>query len=311
MGPAPALSKKRLAIESKKVTYDKLKPLMKRSREKCQYYQVVNNSKIEYMERKIIIHLKINELEKAKALMIGILSLENMNIVYKLLEEMLEYLSEKCYYLLSKTECPVECKGSLNSIIYSSNKLDSEKFNDLILFKEKISLIYGQAYISNAENNVDNLVNKELVARLNLFKFDEKDIEIRLKQICEKNNINFKLPEDSSTFVNFPKDIFPNQTQNLYEGKENQKDDNNSKNHQTKGNQSYIPSRVNIERNEINESKISISNARENKDQNQAITFNSDGNNKNNNNDIKDDKKAEKTMNIPDKDYNQNSSNNA
>ena len=74
------------------------------------------------------------------------------------------FAKSKLNLLAPSGECPISLRPPLDSIVYASKKLNIDELNQL---REKISKMYGEDYIKKASNNEDQIVNQELIQKLN------------------------------------------------------------------------------------------------------------------------------------------------
>ena len=154
--------------------------------------------------------LKENNLDVAKAKMDTLIKDEDIITCYDILGPICEILKEKVTYLLSSKECPPDLRAPLDTLMYASSRLEIEEFHKL---KNLVTLKYGSMYISKAESNADGLVNVNLIEKLKVKPAAEAFINIRLKQLCKEDKINFEFPQeiqpiDFNDIGNFNQDSF-------------------------------------------------------------------------------------------------------
>ena len=137
--------------------------------------------------------LKENNLDVAKAKMDTLIKDEDIITCYDILGPICEILKEKVTYLLSSKECPPDLRAPLDTLMYASSRLEIEEFHKL---KNLVTLKYGSMYISKAESNADGLVNVNLIEKLKVKPAAEAFINIRLKQLCKEDKINFEFPQE-------------------------------------------------------------------------------------------------------------------
>ena len=116
-----------------------------------------------------------------------------ITIYYLILEPLLKIIKEKSNYILSNDECSRELRTPLDTILYSSTRLE---IDELIQFREIIKQKYGSEYISKVDNNIDKLINEVLFEKLTLTVFSEELIMMKLKLLCVEKKINYKFPND-------------------------------------------------------------------------------------------------------------------
>ena len=152
------------------------------------------NKKVHLIKQKrkeIAKHLRENNLDIAKAKMESVIREEDLITVYDILGPICEILKEKITYLLSSNECPSDLRAPLDTIIYSSTRIEFEEFHKL---RDLIMLKYGPEYIAKGDTNADKLVNVNLIEKLKVKPSADAFITIRLKQLCKEDGVNFEFP---------------------------------------------------------------------------------------------------------------------
>ena len=159
------------------------------------YNEYLNQKKnnIDKITWEIETFLKKDEIDLAKLKMENILKDENFISIYNLIEPIIKNIREKSNLIISNDECPPEIRNQLDTIIYASTRIE---INELIEFRKKIIKIYGQDYVTKADNDTDKLVNKNLIELLNPAVYSDDLKIVRLKQICIENKIKCSLSED-------------------------------------------------------------------------------------------------------------------
>ena len=137
--------------------------------------------------------LKENNLDVAKAKMDNLIREEDIITCYDILGPICEILKEKVTYLLTSNQCPPDLRAPLDTIIYSSSRLE---LPELFQLRNLIQMKYGQMYVTKADSNADRLVNVNLVEKLRVKPAAEAFIMIRLKQLCKEEKINFEFPQE-------------------------------------------------------------------------------------------------------------------
>ena len=154
------------------------------------------NKKIDSIKRKkldIIDQLQKSNLDLAKSKMDSLMRDEDFIDAYDILGPLIEILLERIIYINSSNECPPDIRAQLDAIIYASSRLEIEEF---MKFKDLIRRKYGQAYITKAENNADNLIDPVLIQKLQVKLPSEEFLLIRLKQLCREKKIKFDFPNE-------------------------------------------------------------------------------------------------------------------
>ena len=153
----------------------------------------INSLKIKKNE--IIQDLKEENLDFAKSRLISYISDEDYITACDILGPFLEILEERIIYIDSSNECPADLRKQLDSVIYASIRLEIE---DFLKLKDTIKRKYGENYITKAEKNVDKFIDEFLIDKLQVKLYPESLINIRLKQICNENNIKFNFPMEEN-----------------------------------------------------------------------------------------------------------------
>jgi hypothetical protein len=157
-----------------------------------------NNSNIELKKKLNLAEyfLRQKNLIKAQNTMETIIQEEDLIKVYDILTPICEILLKRIYSLITP-EFPPDLRPQLDSMIYAATRIN---FPELINIREIFKRKYGLIYIQNADNNVDNFVNSDLVERLKKDKVLNTDI--RLKQLCKSKKINFEFPNKLNEDIN-------------------------------------------------------------------------------------------------------------
>jgi vacuolar protein sorting-associated protein IST1 len=194
------------------------------------------NKKIAIIKKKeseIIKHLSDNNLDIAKAKMEGLMREEDLITVYDIIGPLCEILKEKVTYIMTSKECPADLRASLDTLIYSSNRLEIE---ELHFIREFIKQKYNNIYVDKANSNIDKLVNMNVVERLTVKPAAEAELIERLKAICEREEIQFSFPQLSNpllvdTGMSSGNNAFIPNMQNFNESAGNNFDNGNRNNH--------------------------------------------------------------------------------
>ena len=109
-------------------------------------------------------YFKPEHMKTAMNITQSIIKDENFIIVMVILNKLFESIKSKLNSLAPSGECPTSLRPPLDSIVYASKKLNIDELNQL---REKISKMYGEDYIKKASNNEDQIVNQELIQKLN------------------------------------------------------------------------------------------------------------------------------------------------
>ena len=227
MGVGSSKSKK---PKEKPITTQDLEILLKSSQENFKLNRSKINIAIKEKENEIADCLIKNDIEIAKAKMNNILKDENKIAVYDILEPFLENLKGKCSSIISNGQCPAEIKSILDTVLFASTHIE---IDGLKSFREKIIKKYGNEYVTKAENNTDQLVNEDLIEKLQPQIFREVLIDLRLKQLCKIKNIKCSFSEDQIPGDNlFPNDLTnknPYASTIIYPESDNKKGDDKTK----------------------------------------------------------------------------------
>ena len=175
--------------EKPPVTAESLKTILIVCQNKCSLNRNKRINTIKKKKDEIIHCLKQNNMDLAMAKMDNLLKDEDYITACDILNPILEILKERYNYITSNKECPADLRAPLDTVIYSATRMEIE---ELIQFKEKITQHYGTAYVTKAENNVDKLVNKDLVEKLQATCFSQQLIKIKMQQLCKEKKIQFK-----------------------------------------------------------------------------------------------------------------------
>ena len=203
-----------MGVSSSKITAEELQKLLEASKRKCVLYSNKKLNEIKNKKNEIINCLKQNNMALASAKMDNMLKDEDYVEIYKVLYSTIEIIKEKCTYIVSNKECPTDIRAQLDTLIYSSKRLE---IDELIQFREKIKQKYGEAYIIKADNNTDKFVNVNLAEKLKATPFSKTFIDIRIKQLCNEKNIKYNFPDDIPSGIWEVKPSELNMDRNPYE----------------------------------------------------------------------------------------------
>jgi len=162
------------------------------------------NKKIALIKKKqdeIIKNLNDNNLDIAKAKMESLMREEDYITVYDILGPLCEILKEKVTYIMTSKECPADLRASLDTLIYSSTRLEIE---ELHFIREFIKQKFTNIYVDKANSNIDKLVNINVVDKLTVKPYPEAELICRLKTICERENIQFSFPQLANPLIMDP-----------------------------------------------------------------------------------------------------------
>jgi len=143
--------------------------------------------------KELLGYLKDNNPEMAKLKMDGIIQEENYITAFDILGTIMEILKEKCTYLLQSVKCPNDMRASLDTVIFASTRVEIQEFSNI---RDLITKKYGLAYVSNANSNVDKLVNKQIVDKLTFTPNPEPFLISRIKQICKEESFDYTFPQE-------------------------------------------------------------------------------------------------------------------
>jgi hypothetical protein len=160
------------------------------------------NKKVELIKKKvkeIIETLNNQNLEIAKAKMEAVLREEDYITVYDILGPLCEILKEKVTYLLYSDKCPEDLRSPVDTIIYASTRIEIDelhKVRDLLRHK------FGELFITKANSNADQLVNRNVVDKLKIKPASESLLIARLKQLCHAEGISIEWPSEVEPITN-------------------------------------------------------------------------------------------------------------
>jgi len=121
-------------------------------------------------------------LELAKAKMETIIQEEDYITVFDILGTLLERVKEKCSYMCLNDKCPEDLRATLDTIIFASFRLE---IDELHIFRQNISIKYGEIYIQDASHNKGGLCNANVVEKLRMKVPQDQVVISRLKQLCK------------------------------------------------------------------------------------------------------------------------------
>ena len=161
---------------------------------KAEIIQIKNNE--------VLVAINQKNLDLAKQKMGTVLKFEKNIEAINILNPILERLQKNCDSMLTKKECPISLRPPLDSVLYASTRLQLE---DLKQLREIIIQMYGKDYVSKAFINEDQIVNQDLISKLNEANITEATIKERLVKVIQeikskKNNTSSNKKEDKDIF---------------------------------------------------------------------------------------------------------------
>ena len=154
--------------------------------------KLIIKKRAETMKKKddeIYAALKQRNLDLSLQRMESYLKDENYISVLLILKNIFDNIKVKSALMVSSKECPVSLRPPLDSIIYASTRLKLEELNDLI---DKIKQMYGENYINKAKNNEDEIVNQNLVTKLNGGNISKETVKERLSKFIKEKQAQRK-----------------------------------------------------------------------------------------------------------------------
>ena len=182
-------SSKEKKIELPPVTAQEISAILNLMQYKTKQARSKKVNDIRKKKDEIIELLKNNNEDMAMAKMDGILRNEDLIAAYDILIPLTEILKERCTYIVSNSECPIELRAHLDTAIFSARRIEIEEY---MKFRDLIQRKYGEAYISKADNNVDKLVDQNIVDKLGVNTYKDEAKKIRIRLLAKEKNINIR-----------------------------------------------------------------------------------------------------------------------
>ena len=167
-------------VEESKITPKQLTIIIDLAQAKCKVLRKLKLEASNIKKNEIFMYLRQNNRDLAIKRGNEFLKEENEIAIYDTLNPFFDILKTNSSYIISSNECPADLRAPLDSIIYSSNRLEIDEFKQ---FREIITEKYGSTYVKRAENNSDKFVNRNLVDKFQVTDFTEEVIQARLNQI--------------------------------------------------------------------------------------------------------------------------------
>ena len=183
----------RIISEKVPVTSKELKTLLSASLYKCNILRKELIEQINKKEDEIIDIIKQKKIELAFNILDDIIIDKDFVEVYNILEPIIEEMKEKSPYIILNIECPNDIRASLDTLIYSSTRVEIE---ELIQFREKIKFKYGSTYIYKADYNTDKYVNKDILNKFKGTFLTEEMKKIKIEELCTKKGIKITIEGD-------------------------------------------------------------------------------------------------------------------
>lgn len=245
------LSKQKKPLPPKLPTAIEIRTWIGGAQAKMSLYRSKKVNDIKAKKKDVIELLKQNNLDVAKTKMDTIIQAEDTITIYDILVPQCEILKERCTYLLTFENVPVDIKDTLDTLIYASNRLEVEELHKV---REMIRLKFGDAYVNGGDTNKDGNVNINVIEKLKVKPNTDAFLIVRLKQIVAESKINFTFPpefEYDPSVANQP-NFNEQQPQNMNPYMDN---NNNMMNSQM-GNGNFNPYMSNMQQNFNNNSNF-------------------------------------------------------
>lgn len=177
---------------------------------------LVKNQKthsIKNIKDELFKYLQQKNLELCKHQMSKIIKEENLIANIDILISTIIILKEKVFFLYTKEKCPEKVLSQLETLIYSSKKLE---IDELTSFIQILSKKFGQQFINDAYDNFSGLVNVNVLARFNT-KYNDKYLCLKIREFCQTNNRRFPFNIDLDENVLDDANLQFNREVNLFE----------------------------------------------------------------------------------------------
>ena len=165
--------------------------LLKSILSKCKkQYDVLYKEKLEQInkqEEEIINLVKQKNIETANAKIDELIINEDFILIYDILNPIILEIKEKSPYIIQNDECPNDMRSSLDTLIYSTTRLDIKELTE---FRKKIKQKYGASYIEKADKNLDQFVNNDIINKFKGTVLNEDMKKIKIINICNKKGVN-------------------------------------------------------------------------------------------------------------------------
>ena len=156
------------------------------SKKRCEVLREKRMETIRKKRKDLSNYFKQEHMDIAMSKTEDILKDEKYVSIMDTLNELFEKIKNKINSLAGSKECPIALRPPLDSVIYASTRLNIEELNQL---REKISQMYGSDYIKKASNNEDQIVNQELIKKLNENTFSKEIIKGRLVTFINEEKV--------------------------------------------------------------------------------------------------------------------------
>ena len=156
------------------------------SKKRCEVLREKRMETIRKKRKDLSNYFKQEHMDIAMSKTEDILKDEKYVSIMDTLNELFEKIKNKINSLAGSKECPIALRPPLDSVIYASTRLNIEELNQL---REKISQMYGSDYIKKAINNEDQIVNQELIKKLNENTFSKETIKNRLVAFINEEKV--------------------------------------------------------------------------------------------------------------------------
>jgi hypothetical protein len=152
-------------------------------------FNLTRNKKLHMIKenlKEVVKSIRNKSLLIAKLKLDTIKTYENHISAMDTLTSICEILKDKVSYLTFSNKCPEDLRSSLDSLIYSSTRIDIDGFYN---FREIIAKKFGNDYVINADNNKDGFVEEKIINKLKSVTLPDELLEERLKTIAIEHKL--------------------------------------------------------------------------------------------------------------------------
>lgn len=185
-------NKTEVPVEKKQVKQSELQTYVMIVQQKLLQLKSKAQADISKKKGEIKTYFKQNNIEGAKLKMETIMREEEYMAAYEILSFQAETMKEKVSYIMFNERCPDDIRGTVDTMIYASSRVNMTEFQKL---REMIGLKYGDQFISEANANVMGLVNVNIIQKLSIKPVSEGAIMARLKLLNNEENCGYEFSE--------------------------------------------------------------------------------------------------------------------
>jgi len=170
---------------------DKLRPSLKMA---VSRFEIASNKKSALMKQQMreiakLLGEKPPKEEKAFIRAEALIRDDGTIAAYEILQLSCELLGERIKLIASEKDCPEDLKGTIATLIWSSNRVDVKELIDI---RKQFTAKYGKKFEKDALDNTDGICNERVMAKLSFQPPSAYLVHTYLEKIADQFNVDWK-----------------------------------------------------------------------------------------------------------------------